>query len=92
MGKGGSIPMDLMRIMLWDLLPNGRKTSFYSIGGLRKKHPEWFKEDLQTLFELLRKSEIKPEISSHFTLDNAKEVHEKIEKAEIKGKIVFDVS
>ena len=92
MGKGGNIPMDLMRIMFWNILPNGRKASFYSIGGLRKKHPEWFKEDLQALFKLLEKNEIIPEISNHFTLDKAKEVHEKIEKAETKGKIVFDVS
>ena len=92
MGKGGNIPMDLMRIMLWNILPNGRKASFYSIGGLRKKHPEWFKEDLQSLFKLLEKNDIIPEISNHFTLDKAKEVHEKIEKAETKGKIVFDVS
>lgn len=92
MGKGGNIPLDFMRILLWNILPNGRKASFYSIGGLRKKHPEWFKEDLQTLFKLLEKNNIKPEISSHFTLDKAKEVHEKIEKAEIKGKIIFDIS
>ncbi len=92
MGKGGNIPMDFMKILLWNILPNRRKASFYSIGGLRKKHPEWFKEDLQELFKLLEKGKIKPEISNHFTLDKAKEAHEKIEKAEIKGKIVFDVS
>lgn len=91
MGKGGNIPIGFMRIKIWNILPNGKKASFYSIGGLRKKHPEWFKEDLQKLFTLLGKGDIKPEISNHFTLDKAKEVHEKIEKAEIKGKIVFDV-
>ena len=92
MGKGGNIPLDFMRILFWNILPNGRKASFYSIGGLRKKHPEWFKEDLQSLFKLLEKNDIKPEISNHFTLDRAIEVHEKIEKAEIKGKIIFDVA
>src|SRR6056297_1155953 len=92
MGKGGNIPLGFMKILLWNFLPNRRKASFYSIGGLRKKHPEWFKEDLQTLFKLLEENSIEPEISSHFTLDKAKEVHEKIEKAEIKGKIIFDIS
>ncbi|WP_222982083.1 medium chain dehydrogenase/reductase family protein [Flagellimonas meishanensis] len=92
MGKGGNIPMDFIKILLWNILPNRRKASFYSIGGLRKKHPEWFKEDLQALFKLLEKGKIRPEISNHFTLDKAKEAHEKIEKAEIKGKIIFDVS
>lgn len=92
MGKGGSIPMDFMRIMLWNILPNRKSASFFSIGGLRKKHPEWFKKDLKVLFELLKKGDIKPEISNHFTLEKAKEVHEKIEEAELKGKIIFDIS
>lgn len=92
MGKGGSIPMGFFRIKFWNILPNRKSTSFYSIGGLRKKHPEWFKKDLQELFRLLEKGDIKPEISNHFTLDKAREVHEKIEKAELKGKIIFDIA
>ncbi len=92
MGKGGSIPMDFIRIMFWNILPNRKSASFYSIGGLRKKHPEWFKKDLQELFRLLERGDIKPEISNHFTLGKAREVHEKIEKAELKGKIIFDIA
>jgi len=42
--------------------------------------------------KLLEKGEIKPEISNHYTLEKAKEVHERIEKAELKGKVVFDIS
>lgn len=38
--------MTYMKVALWNILPNGRKTSFYSIGSLRDKNPEWFKEDL----------------------------------------------
>ncbi len=91
MGKGGSIPIDFMRIIFWNILPNRKKTSFYSIGGVRKKHPEWFKKDLQDLFKLLENGDIKPVISSHYTLENAKEVHKKIERAEFKGKIIFDI-
>jgi NADPH:quinone reductase-like Zn-dependent oxidoreductase len=92
MGKGGNIPFEFMKILLWNILPNNRKSSFYSIGGLRKKYPEWFKEDLINLFELLENGDIKPEIANHFTLDKAIEAHYKIENAEIEGKIVFDVS
>ena len=92
MDKGGNILMDFMRIMLWNVLPNRKRASFYSIGGLRKKHPEWFKRDLQELFKLLEQGDIQPEISNHFTLEKAKEVHEKIEKAELKGKVIFDIS
>jgi len=92
MGKGGSIPLGFFKILLWNILPNRKGTNFYSIGGFRRKHPEWFKKDLNELFKLLEKGDIKPEISGHFTLDKAREVHEKIEKAELKGKIIFDIA
>lgn len=91
-GRGGNLVVDFIKVRLWNLLPNRKKTTFYSIGGLRKEHPEWFKEDLQLLFKLLEKGAIKPEISKHYALDKAKEVHEKMEQGQIKGKIIFDVS
>ncbi len=91
-GKGGNLLVDFMKVLLWNILPNSKKATFYSIGGLRKKHPEWFKEDLQELFKLLEKGNIKPEILKHYALDQAKEVHEKMEKGQIRGRIIFDVS
>lgn len=92
MGKGGNIPLDFMKLLLWNILPNKKSTSFYSIGSLRKKHPEWFKEDLRLLFELLEKGSLKPEIADHYSLNKAIEVHKMIENAANTGKIIFDVS
>ncbi|MGB6421670.1 MAG: medium chain dehydrogenase/reductase family protein, partial [Anaerolineales bacterium] len=62
MGKGGNVPIEYMRVALWNILPNGRKSVFYSIGDLRKKNPEWFKEDLGALFGLVKEGKIKPSI------------------------------
>ena len=53
MGKGGNIPIDFMKLQLWNILPNLKSSKFYSIGSLRKKHPEWYIEDLTALFRLL---------------------------------------
>ena len=92
MGKGGSVPIDFMKIMLWNILPNGRKASFYSIGDLRKKNPEWFKEDLAALFDLLKAGKLKPAIERRMRLDDAKEAHELIEQAAVKGRIVLMVN
>ena len=92
MGKGGSVPIDFMKIMLWNILPNGRKASFYSIGDLRKKNPAWFKEDLAALFDLLKAGKLKPAIERRMKLDDAKEAHELIEKAAVKGRIVLMVN
>ena len=92
MGKGGSVPVEFMQVKLWDILPNGRATTFYSIGALRKKHPDWFHADLTELFNLLAQSKIKPVIAKRMRLDEATHAHELIEQAAVQGKIVLIVS
>jgi NADPH:quinone reductase-like Zn-dependent oxidoreductase len=91
-GKGGSIPLDFLRLKLWDLLPNGRSTTFYSIGALRKQHPDWFIEDLTQLFDLLRAGRIQPKIAARMPLAEARKAHERIEQGGLQGKIVLDVA
>lgn len=91
MGKGGSIPLDFIRLKLWNILPNGRSTTFYSIGALRQKQPDWFSEDLTKLFDLLVQGKIKPVIAAHMPLAEIRRAHELIEKAGIQGKIVLTV-
>ena len=89
MGKGGSVPIDYLKVMLWNILPNGRSSAFYSIGGLRKKKPEWFREDLAALFDLLARGEIEPVIEKRMRLEDAARAHELIEEASVKGRIVL---
>lgn len=89
MGKGGSIPLDFLRLKLWNILPNGRSTAFYSIGALRQKQPDWFSEDLRKLFDLLVHGKIKPVIAARMPLAEARRAHEFIERAEVQGKIVL---
>ena len=88
-GGGDSIPMAYTKVALWNILPNGRKTSFYSIGDLRKKKTEWFKEDLGALFGLLKEGKIKPSIERRMNLEDAARAHELIEQAAVKGRIVL---
>ncbi len=91
MGKGGNIPLEFMKLMLWNLLPNGKKTAFYFIGGMRKKHPDWYKEDLQKLFRMLERGEIQPLIDRKIPLSAIKEAHELIEQGKLQGKIVVEI-
>jgi len=91
LGKGGSIPLDFLRLKLWNILPNGRLATFYSIGALRQKHPDWFSEDLTKLFDWLAQGKIKPVIAMQMPLAEARRAHELIERAEVQGKIVLTV-
>jgi len=92
MGRGGNVAMEYVNIALWNILPNGRKASFYSIGDLRKKNPEWFKEDLSALFGLLKDGKIKPSIEQCMKLEDAARAHELIEQAAVRGRIVLIVN
>lgn len=88
-GKGGSIPLDFLRLTLWNLLPNHRSAEFYSIGSLRKKHPDWFKQDLGFLFNLLLEGKISPVIWKRYALDQLAEAHRAIDQAEPRGKVII---
>lgn len=92
MGKGGNVPSEFMKVALWNILPNGRSTTFYSIGALCKKCPDWFHEDLTELFNLLAQGKIKPVIAERMGLAEAARAHELIEQAAVQGKIVLMVN
>ena len=92
LGKGSSIPLDFVRLQLWNFWPNGRSTAFYSIGPLRQKHADWFAEDLTKLFDLLAQNKIKPIVAARMPLAEARRAHELVEQAQVQGKIVLTVA
>lgn len=92
LGRGASIPLDFLKIKLWDWLPNGHATAFYSIGAMRRKHPEWFHEDLAHLFSMLDAGRISPVVAEVLPLEEVRRAHERIEAGEVAGKLVLKVS
>ena len=92
LGRGGSIPLDFVKLKLWDWLPNGHATAFYSIGAMRRKHPDWFREDLATLFAMLATGRIDPAVAEVMPLSEVRRAHERIEAGEVQGKLVMRVS
>ncbi|MFN3972807.1 MAG: medium chain dehydrogenase/reductase family protein [Gemmobacter sp.] len=92
LGRGGSIPMDFVKLKLWDWLPNGHATAFYSIGAMRRKHPEWFREDLAALFGMLAEGLIAPVVSVVLPLKEVRRAHALVEAGEVAGKLILRVS
>jgi NADPH:quinone reductase-like Zn-dependent oxidoreductase len=92
LGRGGSIPLDFVKLKLWDWLPNGHATAFYSIGAMRRRHPNWFKEDLATLFGMLAEGRIDPAVAEVVPLSEVRGAHERVEAGEVSGKLVMKVS
>ncbi len=87
-----SVISSLIRLQLWNRLPNGRSATMYSIGSLRKKHAAWFSEDLIALFGLLEQGKIKPVIAERMPLAEAARAHKLVDQAAVQGKIVLIMS
>ncbi len=84
--------LGLARLKLWSVLSflfNGRSAVFYSITARRSKHPEEFKADMATLFQLLHAGAIQPAVIERLPLAAASEVHARIDRGGVGGKIVL---
>ncbi len=92
LGRGGSNPLDFVKLKLWDWLPNGHATAFYSIGAMRRRHPKWFQEDLAGLLAMLAEGRIDPVVAEVLPLEEARRAHERVEAGEVAGKLVLRVT
>jgi NADPH:quinone reductase-like Zn-dependent oxidoreductase len=84
--------LGLARLKLWNELSvflGGRRAVFFSITARRSTHPEEFKADMVTLFQLLRAGVLHPVVIDRLPLSAAREVHERIDRGGLGGKIVL---
>jgi NADPH:quinone reductase-like Zn-dependent oxidoreductase len=84
--------LGLVRLKLWNAASfvfSGRHAVFYSITARRTTHPEEFKGDMATLFELLRDGIFHPVVIDRLPLSTASQVHERIDSGGFGGKIVL---
>ena len=71
------------------LLPGRKRVIPYSIQTLKRLTPAWFRQDLETLFDLLQQKKIKPLIAQRIPLVEARHAHELLGKGGVTGKIVL---
>lgn len=79
----------IARLYLWGWMRGGKRTRFYSVNAMRARHPEWFKQDLAYLFELLRQRRIEPKIAQRITLEEVADAHRRLEAGGLEGKLVL---
>ncbi|GGJ06972.1 medium chain dehydrogenase/reductase family protein [Neoroseomonas lacus] len=84
-----SILMWIARLYLWRWLPGSKRASFYSINVMRARHPAWFREDLERLFELLDTGAIRPRVAERISFDEVAEAHRRLEAGGLAGKLVL---
>ena len=67
----------------------GKSARWYNILTERKKHPEWFREDLARLLAMLQEKSIRPVVAERLPLRDVSRAHELLERASVSGKIVL---
>lgn len=91
--RGSNIVLDVLsqylQLALWSLPPSQKHVAFYDIRSQAKKHPEWFREDLTALLDLLITGELKPVIAERMPLEEVIRAHQQVENARVEGKIVL---
>ena len=71
------------------LLPGRKRVVPYSIQTLKRLKPEYFRQDLIALLDLLQQRKIKPLIAQRFPLAEARHAQELLAKGGVTGKIVL---
>jgi NADPH2:quinone reductase len=84
-----SVLAAIARLYVWGWMPGGKRTRFYSVNAMRARHPDWFKQDLAYLLELLRQRRIKPSVAERINLDQIVDAHRRLEAGGVEGKLVL---
>ena len=71
------------------VLARRKRLLVYSIQMLKRRKPDWFRQDLTTLFDLLGRGQLKPVIDRRLPLEQAALSHELLGKGDTVGKIVL---
>jgi NADPH:quinone reductase-like Zn-dependent oxidoreductase len=90
---GSSVVLDVLMqyvlIALRSIPPGRRHVAFYDIRSAKKKHPDWFEQDLTMLFSLLAAAKVRPVIAGRLPLKDAVKAHQQVEAADVQGKLIL---
>jgi NADPH:quinone reductase-like Zn-dependent oxidoreductase len=91
--RGGNPVLDVLsqyvRLWLWSLPPQRKHVAFYDTRPMKKKHPDWYRDDLARLFVLLAAGELKPVIAARLPLEQVVTAHQKVERGDVQGRLIL---
>lgn len=68
---------------------SGKSATWYENYPTNKINPDWYQNDLRTLFQMLKEGKLQPVISGRFPLEQARQANELLESSTVPGKIVL---
>jgi NADPH2:quinone reductase len=78
-----------VKLMLLAMAPGAKRSRFYRIAHLRRHHQDWWRDDLERLFEMLGRGDIEPWIGERIGFDEVADAHRRLEAGGVQGKIVL---
>jgi NADPH:quinone reductase-like Zn-dependent oxidoreductase len=91
--RGTNVLLDVLAqyvwLTLWSMPPQMKRVAFYDIRPTKKKHTDWFREDLATLVNLLAAGKLKPVIAARLRLTDVAMAHQQVERASVQGKLIL---
>ena len=84
------IPLTLLTVFLLKLLPGGKQTPLTpNLAEFAPAHPDWYRETLTELLDLLAAGTIRPAVAGRVPLAEAARAHEMLERGGYAGKVVL---
>ena len=84
------IPLTLLTVALLKLLPGGKQAPLTpNLAEFAPAHPDWYRETLAELLDLLAAGKIEPVVAERIPLAEAARAHERIERGGYAGKVVL---
>ncbi|MFQ5796232.1 MAG: medium chain dehydrogenase/reductase family protein [Candidatus Bipolaricaulia bacterium] len=81
--------LGMLRIPIWNMLPNRKSASWFDVVSFNKKNPTYYAEDLKVLMDYLAEGKIKPVIADRMPLVEARKAQELLLDFKMQGKIVL---
>jgi len=78
---------NLPRWLNW--LPGKRSATWYEVLDVAKAHPDWYRDDLALLIDLLSQGKLAPVIAERFPLAQAAQAHRLLERSAVSGKMIL---
>ena len=88
-GGGLPIPLQLLRLMFWNLVNLGKKAYFWDVVSAAEKDPDVYRKSLTEVFRLCSEGDIHPVVDQTLPMRDAAKAQDLLLNYAVKGKIVL---
>jgi len=84
-----AVLLGMLRLLFWSATHPGKKAYFWDVADVSSKDLARYREDLASVFDMLSKGQIKPEIGEVMPLEKAPKAQQMLLDFKVHGKVVL---